>query len=360
MKKIIVYVGHPAQYHFFKNIVKILRQRNHKVLYVLRKKDVLESLLKEDNEYYINILPEGRNSSKFGILLGLIKRDIRLIPIVKREKPNLLIGSDAAITHIGKLFKIPVLTVLEDDYSVIQNLAKLSFPFTSYIVAPTSCDCGKWNFKKISYSGYMKLAYLHPNYFKPVENRTKGNKNFLIRTSKLDAHHDSGINGLTYQIIKQLIDILKMHGEVRIISEAEINSDLRQYELKINPTEIHKYLFNTDMLISDSQSMTMEAAMLGIPSIRFSDFSGKIGVLEELENKYELTYGIKTSNVVKFFEMIENLLSIDDLRSEFQKRRNRMLKDKIDVTKFFVWLIENYPLSVKEIKSDKNYQYNFR
>ena len=41
------------------------------------------------------------------------------------------------------------------------------------------------------------------------------------------------------------------------------------------------------MLVCDSQSMTVEAAILGIPSIRYSDFSGRIGVLEELEKRGE-------------------------------------------------------------------------
>ena len=39
------------------------------------------------------------------------------------------------------------------------------------------------------------------------------------------------------------------------------------------------------------------------------------------------------------------------LRSEFQARRQRMLVDKIDVTAFFTWFIENYPSSAQEAKN---------
>jgi len=83
------------------------------------------------------------------------------------------------------------------------------------------------------------------------------------------------------------------------------------------------------MLISDSQSMSMEAAMLGVPSIRFSDFAGRISVLEELEYKYKLTYGISTDHPEKLIEKLTELLNEPDLAGTFQFRRNKMLSDKL-------------------------------
>ena len=96
-------------------------------------------------------------------------------------------------------------------------------------------------------------------------------------------------------------------------------------------------------LVCDSQSMAVEASMLKIPSIRFNDFSSKIDILEELEHKYGLTYGIKTDQPERLFEKINELLAMPNLREEFQLRRQKMLADKIDVTAFLVWFIENYP-----------------
>ena len=37
-----------------------------------------------------------------------------------------------------------------------------------------------------------------------------------------------------------------------------------------------------------------------------------------------------------------------------------MLADKIDVTAFMVWFIENYPESIKVMKDDPGYQYRFK
>ena len=123
---------------------------------------------------------------------------------------------------------------------------------------------------------------------------------------------------------------------------------------------MHQVLAFSNMLIGDSQSMSVESAMLGIPSVRFSDFAGKISVLEELEHKYGLTFGIKTKNPKQLFEKIEELLAMPDLREEFQRRRQIMLANKIDVTAFFVWFIENYPESARIMKENPDYHLRFK
>ena len=104
-------------------------------------------------------------------------------------------GTDASVAQAGYLLNIPVLTTLEDDIDVIPKLAKLTYPFTTKIVTPDVCRVGKWEYKKIGYNGYMKLAYLHPHYFTPkksiVDNYVLGDKYCLIRLAKLTAHHDN-------------------------------------------------------------------------------------------------------------------------------------------------------------------------
>ena len=359
--KIIIYLGHPAQYHFFKNIVKNL-QKKHEVRYLIKTKEVLEPLLKEDNVPYKNILPEGRKPTKTGIVWGLVKREFRVFYEVVCFKPNLMLGTDPSVAHIGRLLKIPVLTVLEDDVHVIYDLAKITFPFSTYIVAPDSCDCGKWSGKKISYAGYMKLAYLHPNYFNgDVKEKNDIKKTALIRLSNLEAFHDRGIKGFNENLLKQTIQRLEANNfKILLSSEKFLNTFFDKYMLKINPLEMHKILFNASILISDSQSMTMEAAMLGVPSIRYSDFSGRIGVLEELEHGYQLTFGVKPGEPEKLAHVLDRLLSMRDMQEEFQTRRKKMLEDKIDVTLFFTWLIENFPESVKIMQGNPDHQYGFK
>ena len=106
--------------------------------------------------------------------------------------------------------------------------------------------------------------------------------------------------------------------------------------------------------------MAVEAAMLGTPSLRFNDFAGKIGVLEELEHKYELTFAIPSSKPQRLYDKVNEWLEMEDLSETFQARRLKMLSDKIDVTAFFTWFIENYPESRKIMKEDPGYQMRFK
>ena len=357
--KLLFYFGHPAQYYFLRNTIIRLREKGHTIFLAIKKKDILERLLNENNEDYINLLPEGRKSTKIQILLGLIKRDLRLWQFTRKRKFDLFVGTDPSLAHVGCLLRIPVLTVLEDDIEVIPALAKLTFPFTSLIIAPAVVRVGKYSFKKIGYNGYMKLAYLHPKYFVPISVNIE-KPYYLLRLSQLDAYHDFGMAGLSDTLLDSLIIILSKQGKVFISSEKSLKAKYESYLLKIPLSKIHHYLANADMLISNSQSMSMEAAMLGVPSVRFSDFAGRISVLEELEHVYGLTYGIHTSLPEKLFEKIKELLSFPDLSKEFQNRRKRMLEDKIDVTAFLVWFIENYPSSARIMRENPDYQYRFR
>ena len=114
------------------------------------------------------------------------------------------------------------------------------------------------------------------------------------------------------------------------------------------------------MLIGDSQTMTSEAAVLGTPAIRCNTFVGKISYLEEEEHKYGLTYGFRPENSDAMFAKIEELIAISDLKKEWQRRRQKMLADKIDVTAFQVWFIENYSESARIMKENPDIQYRFK
>lgn len=53
--KILIYLGHPAQYHFFKYTIKDLKGKGHDITLLLKSKDILEELVRQDGVSYINI-----------------------------------------------------------------------------------------------------------------------------------------------------------------------------------------------------------------------------------------------------------------------------------------------------------------
>ena len=365
MKKILFYLGHPAQYHFVKNTVARLKNDGHEVLILIKTKDILEDLLKEDGVEYENIQRQPRGNGKLAILKASFQRTREVLKHAKSFEADVLIGTDSSVAQAAKLIRKPAITVLEDDYDVIKNLAKLTFPFSDCILVPAVCDVGPYEQKKVGYNGYMKLAYLHPNVFQPDRQilskyHIEGGC-ILIRLAKLAAHHDVGIKGLNADLVREVISVAEQKGrKVYITSESDLDESLRPYQLKIHYKDVHHVLAFAGMLISDSQSMSVEASMLGVPSLRFSDFAGRISVLEELEQRYQLTFGIPTKDVNKLVSMMNELLAMPDLEATFQNRRQSMLSEKIDVTAFLTWFIENYPESHRIMKEDPGYQGRFR
>ncbi|MDR3327884.1 MAG: DUF354 domain-containing protein [Prevotellaceae bacterium] len=363
MKNIAIFLGHPAHFHLFKNVAKNLTQTGLHVSFVIKKKDILEKLLQDDN-LTCSVIREGRSNTLFGLIKSVVQMEIGMARFIRKNNIELLIGS--TLSFATRVFtKSKVVLTGEDDANLVPIFARMVFPFVNEILSPISCNNGRWNKKTIKYNSYQKLAYLHPNNFTPDISVVKKyfsteKPYFLLRFAKLNAHHDLGIHGISTETAKNMINILQKYGSIYITSERELEPQFEQYRLNINLLDIHHIMAFATLHIGDSQSMSVEAAMLGVPSVRFSDFAGKIGVLEELEHKYHLTFGIKSSDPEKLYQKIEELLNMSELYNEFQVRRQRMLAEKIDYAAFLTWFIENYPDSKKTMKENPDYQYNFK
>jgi len=334
--KYLFYLGHPAHFHLFKNVIRHLRENHHEITIVIKKKDILEQLLIDIEWEYINILPQGRKNDKLSIASSTVKRDIVLWQIVKRWKPDLMSGTSIEIAHIGWLRRIPSVIVNEDDWNIVPLFAWLGYPFCSKILAPQCCSTGRWHQKTVFYAGYHELAYLHPDYFIPdIEIARPLFKNsshyFIIRFSELTAYHDAGITGLHQGMVKEIIKILESFGNVYITSEKELDPELEPYRMQLHPLDIHHALAFADIFIGDSQTMTAEAAVLGTPALRFNDFVGRIGYLEELEHRYQLTFGYQTCQSDALLNKLKELLAIQNLKEVWKQRQKQMLDEKIDL-----------------------------
>lgn len=362
--KIVFQLNHPAHYHLFKNSVQILKEKGHEVRLLARRKDMLEVLLKEENYSMISIT-KGKNFSEK--LKNHSKANAEILEYCKIFYPDLIIGT-GAFGFVTRKLGIPSVFLGEDDLTlnfVLLTTGLFLYKDFTKILAPAGVNNLIWNKKTTFYHGYQKLAYLHPNQFTPDKNVVEkyfpaDKPYFILRFAKLNAYHDVNAKGINTVIAQRIIEILEKHGDVYITSERDLEPQFEKCRLNINPLDIHHVMSYAKLYIGDSQSMAVEAAMLGVPSVRFNDFAGKISVLEELEHKYGLTYGIKTDKPDQLYEKIEELLAMPDLQEKFQLRRQSMLADKIDVTAFFVWFIENYPESARIMNENPDYQLRFK
>ena len=100
---------------------------------------------------------------------------------------------------------------------------------------------------------------------------------------------------------------------------------------------------------------------------------GRIGYLRELEDTYELGYGIHASVLTEdspirrndgtlqpsgteaLYSAVETLVAMpaDERQATFSARREKMLHDKIDYAHYLTWFIENYPSSAKETRDNQ-------
>ncbi|MCR4849229.1 MAG: hypothetical protein K5920_10340 [Bacteroidales bacterium] len=364
---ILIQLSHPAHFHLYKHLTQHLMRDGHQVFILIKTKDILEDLLKASGLPYFNILKEAHRKHRIGVLWDLFVRDWRILRFVRQHHIDLLTGSTVEVAQVGWLARKYRVNTGEDDMKVVPLFQKMAGPFIQTLLSPVTCDNGKLEPKSVKYAGYHKLAYLHPNQFTPdksvVDRYFSSDKPyFILRFAQLKAYHDiaAEARGINTAVAQRLIDLLLPHGDVYITSERELEPQFEKYRLQINPLDIHHVLAFAKLYIGDSQSMAVESAMLGTPSLRFNDFAGKIGVLEELEYKYGLTFAIPTSEPQRLYDKVEKLLSMPDLKEVFQQRRQKMLSEKIDVTAFFTWFIENYPESRKTMQADPDYQWNFK
>ena len=366
---ILVQLSHPAHFHYYRYAIDNWRNDGHTVIVAIKTKDVLEDLVKRAGIPYVNINPHPHRKNRVGIIWDMLLRDWRLFWICIKHRIDVLTGSSAEIAHIGWLLRRASIGTGEDDAPVVSAYMKLASPFLDVRLAPVSCNNGAMEPKTIKYKSFHELAYLHPNQFIPNPDKvaqygfSPEEPFFLLRFASLRAYHDTGVQGIDNAIAHRLIEMLLPHGRVFITSERPLDASLEAYRIAIDPLDIHHVMAFASLFIGDSQTMAAEAAVLGIPFVRFNDFVGRIGYLNELENDYQLGYGIRASEAdatTRLFERVEELLSMPNRKEVWQSRRQTMLSEKIDYAQFLTWFIEDYPESRDIMKSDPDYQFRFR
>lgn len=340
---------HPSKFHMFRHTINTLIEKGHNVEVLITSKDVLEELVRNEGWAYKNIFPEGRKMKGvhpyISSFINLFRTLYRLFKYTKGKKFDLFITDDLLV-YIGKLKRVPTIVFCDDDINVVKKFA-IVLKLATKILSPDITNLGSFSKKKIGFPGYKELAYLHPNVFSPdIEIVKKFNPTlkpyFIIRLVLVKSYHDTGIKGLSDQQVEKLISLLEKHGNVYITSERPLPERYAKYKLQIEPSKIAHVLKFAKLFIGDSQTMTSEAAVLGTPSFRCNDFVGKISVMEEKVNKYELSYNYPPSQFNEMLEKIEELLSDKNLEDIFINKKNKMLKEKIDLSSFMIWLFESF------------------
>lgn len=344
---ILIDIGHPGHVHLLRNLADELKKRGHSLHYSVRDIPVAKRLM----EHY-GMTPwvdlGGKKDSLIGKAKTVIGQDIQLLRYVRRNHIDLGLSSGLVLSHISKLTRMKSIMFDDDDDAAEPLIVKYGHPLTNIVFTP---DCIRRKTKRaVYYAGTHELAYLHPHRFSPNPNVLQhagiqeGERFFIMRFVALKGHHDVGQQGLTLEQKKALVELLKPHGRVIITSERAIEPEFEQYRLPVPPEEIHSLMSYSSLFLGDSQTMTSEAAVLGVPALKCNTFAGRLSVPNMLEQRFNLCYAYQPAQFEEMYHHVEQLLALNpnELKSEWQTKRQRMLSEMIDPTEFFLDYIEHH------------------
>jgi predicted glycosyltransferase len=236
-------------------------------------------------------------------------------------------------------------------------------PFASTICTPACyrVDLGK---KQIRYNGNHALAYLHPHHFTPNPDvltelgLTPGDPYTIVRFVSWDASHDVGQHGIVDKT--GLVKALEPYGRILITSEGPLPQELEQYRIQVSPEKMHDLLYFALLYIGEGATMASEAAVLGTHAIYVSTL--RLGYIDEEEEKYGLVSTFSDPEVIQssVLDTAVQLLRDPNVRARGKQSREKLLKEKIDVTAFMTWFIENYPDSVHQFVDNPGIQERFK
>ena len=349
--RILVGIEHPKRVHVWKNSIKKLIERGHEVKIAARDKDItlkLLDLLGFNYEVY------GKNYIRiFRKAYGLVESDLKLLKIARGFDTDLFVGKGSGyMGQVSRMLSKPYICFSDTEHAKLANL--LTYPFADVICTPSCFKKRIDPSRHITYNGYEELAYLHPKYFKPDSSvlddlgLSKHDKFIIIRLISWGAVHDVGQHGIGAKMRAQYISKLEQYGRVFISSEGKLGNEFEEYALRIAPEKFHSLLYYAQLYIGEGGSTATEAAILGTPSIHISSTAKYCGNFEDLHKNYKLIYTFSDDR--QALEKAIEILEDPDSKRKWRQRREKMLKEKIDVTAFITDFIENFPESFYKLK----------
>jgi predicted glycosyltransferase len=316
-------LGHPGHFHLFRHLIRHLKANGHVVFIHVRDKDILTTLLTHEGwPFHLSNSKPGQ-----GLLSTYIKHIRSYFHFIKGKKIDFHLGTSVAIGPASRMLGGVSHCWNEDDIRTVKMFRFAGYWPSHKIIKP-SCLTFEVSRKTIFHPSYHELAYLHPAHFTPDAGIPA--KYGLIpgtyvvrRLSALKAYHDKYAKGISTPLYEKMNALLSPY---RVITSKE-----NEHAQSIEPWDMHHVLAFAKCLICDSQTMTIEAAVLGVPAIRINTFIGKSVLIDELENKYRLCYGYFPHQETAILSALDKILNGTFVAEEHKKRRAILLSEKKDL-----------------------------
>lgn len=353
--RLIIDIGHPGHVHYFRNLYWNLRANHHEILIVARNKEVSFELLEH---YQMPFVSRGIGKKSFvGKLTYLLYSSFLIFRLGYKFKPDIIISFASPYASLASFF-LRCTNIVLDDTEVGRFERYIYKPLADIIITPKAFreNLGRKHFR---FDGFMELSYLLPDYFKPEPSvldhlgLKKDEKFIIMRFVSWEASHDKGQKGLSLQQKHEIINLCSEKARIYISSERKLPDTLEKFRLNIRPYQLHDALFYASLYIGEGATTASEACILGTPAIYINTISA--GTLEE-EGRFGALFSYRSFDGVS--RQISQILN-DDNKEHYVALSRNMINERIDLTAFLTWLIEEYPLSREIIMKDPDYQYRF-
>ena len=87
--KVLFMISHPAHFWMFKYTIDNLKRDGHKVVIVIRPKDVLEQLCINAGMDFYKVKNRPKKWGMFGLAIFLIEKIFEVLHIARKEKPDI-------------------------------------------------------------------------------------------------------------------------------------------------------------------------------------------------------------------------------------------------------------------------------
>ena len=347
-KRLFFDLNHPADFHFFKNLFSYLGSEGFSFRVMARDKECLHELLKAEGIPFIN---RGRGSHHVAgkYIYAVYILFLTLFQLIL-FRPGLSLSLSSPYLIIASRFlRIPTLTYDDTDFNPRLHPA---IRRADFIFSPSNYP-HTFHKNHFHLQTFKELAYLDPA--KPGDQPLNGAVFFRItRTDSI--HHFAGSRISIAGIIKEINRVSDQHPTF-LSSETGHIEGLSKKVLFPDRVKIHEDMRKCRVFWGNSATMAAEAVILGLPSIYIG--SEKFAYLGEME-EHGLLFCFPPEQIALSFRKLFELLQESPPEKQSGKSLVQLLNGKINMTGLFIWFIENFPASARDLKADGNIQYRFR
>ena len=274
--KILIDINHPAHVHYFKNFIRIMKDKGHSFRILNRNSKMIDYLLDCYGIEHITRNSRPRNKGAFASLRNLLVMVRYCIRESRRFHPNLYLGfgsSACAITSF--FFRKPCILLDDTEHNTLNH--KLYKPFVKKVLTPFYFQKTLWkkNSRQESFNAYVEQLYLHSKYFSIDESvldhlGLKKGEYVLVRYIAYDAHHDIKAKPLDLAAKRRILSELSKRYRVVLSLENEEDkkdSAFAGYVMAFPHEDIHTIMAGAAMVLTEGATMASEAFVLGVPYV---------------------------------------------------------------------------------------------